>query len=674
MKLSLKYTMGLVLLACSLLPVYVAGQLILNQQSQSSLEQKEIKLANSTIGIEQTVFDKVNLIASLTQWYSQDRSLIKAGGNIFFSSVVWDKMDSFNSLADSVSATYILDRYWKPIYDSKGSLYHFEKSQLLEDLKQPLLTYKQGKLFHTEFTEPELVDDASAGIAFVAPILPYRLIEGSSYTPQGYLVVLMGYDRLESKVTPFLYENESVEFNHVPHSGLERTNSENTASETKLVSIGNDLFSAPLRLSIKHNVSDSARLLEMQQSEAVFVKILFATLAIAIVCALLLSRLFSQQLNLLTESVGSYSSNKLPNHKLEEHRFTEFFTLSSLLGKMWARIQHQLSELTVRNEQLISANYQIAESNNKLENFNIQLEKTVEEKTSSLAYSLAREESHKHRILKIVQFASMRKSVEYRLIPELVNVQLVSILPNCCMQFSFSDKPESSKALLDSKALLGSKVLLDSKVLVDSKGATIGYFVSKEFDRLSEEDVLIFDLYQKQLAGWIELENITRVNMQTGCYNRKAFNEDFEFSKWCVVNNRDTLSLFIIDINGLKNTNDVYGHEVGDQLIQCSVEVIRKRLDSMSNLYRLGGDEFGILTLSGHGQDLQSAGSLVQCLYADQEGQVIEAKAGISIPVRFSIGFSCSESTDLDNLFAVADEDMYKQKRHYYQSLLSTDK
>nr|PME39763.1 hypothetical protein BCV37_02075 [Vibrio cyclitrophicus] len=215
---------------------------------------------------------------------------------------------------------------------------------------------------------------------------------------------------------------------------------------------------------------------------------------------------------------------------------------------------------------------------------------------------------------------------------------------------------------------------MDSKVLVDSKGATIGYFVSKEFDRLSEEDVLIFDLYQKQLAGWIELENITRVNMQTGCYNRKAFNEDFEFSKRCVVNNRDTLSLFIIDINGLKNTNDVYGHEVGDQLIQCSVEVIRKRLDSMSNLYRLGGDEFGILTLSGHGQDLQSAGSLVQCLYADQEGQVIEAKAGISIPVRFSIGSSCSESTDLDNLFAVADEDMYKQKRHYYQSLLSTDK
>ncbi|MFA0704107.1 GGDEF domain-containing protein, partial [Vibrio sp. 10N.222.48.A8] len=103
----------------------------------------------STTGIRQTVQEQIKLTASLTQWYSHDRSLIKAGGNIFFSSVVWDKMDSFNALAESVSATYILDQNWKPIYDSKGSLYHFEQSQLLESLKRPQSVYGQGKLFHT---------------------------------------------------------------------------------------------------------------------------------------------------------------------------------------------------------------------------------------------------------------------------------------------------------------------------------------------------------------------------------------------------------------------------------------------------------------------------------------------------------------------------------------------
>lgn len=546
MKLSLKYTMGLVLLACSLFPVYLAGQLILNKQNESSLEQKEIKLANSTAGIQQTVQEQINLTASLTQWYSQDRSLIKAGGNIFFSSVVWDKMDSFNALADSVSATYILDSNWKPIYDSKGSLYHFEQSQLLEDLKRPHAAYKQGKLVHTEFTEPEIADNADSGLVFVAPILPYRLIEGSSYTPQGYLVVLMGFDRLESKIAPFLYDKESVEFDY-----LAPASEQHVETDTKLITNDNKLFSEALTLSLKHHVSDSARLQEMQQSQVVFVRILFVTLAVAIVFALLLNRAFSGQLNLLTGSVESYSNNQPPTHNADEHRFTEFTTFSRLLEKMWSRIQRQLSELTVRNDQLRSAYQQIKENNLKLETFNTQLEQTVEEKTSSLTRSLAREESQKNRILKIVKFASMRQSVDYRLIPEQVNRQLRSLLPDCLIEFSFNSvscREVADGGNADSDIAV-SGMTNSYKVLKDSKETTIGYFYSQSFTLLSEEDLLIFDLYQKQLAGWIELENMNRINMSTGCYNRKAFDEDLNFSKQRATENKDSLSLLIIDIS-----------------------------------------------------------------------------------------------------------------------------
>ncbi|MEZ9702252.1 diguanylate cyclase [Vibrio sp. 10N.261.46.E12] len=624
--------MGLVLLACSMLPVYLAGQLILNKQNQSSLEQKETKLDNSTTGIRQTVQEQIKLTANLTQWYSQDRSLIKAGGNIFFSSVVWDKMDNFNALAESVSATYILDKNWKPIYDSKGSLYHFEQSQLLEKLKRTQSVYGQGKLFHTEFTETELADDATTGIAFVAPVLPYRLIEGSTYTPQGYLVVLMGYDRLNTKVTPFLYQNESVEFNYVDSN--EKQSSEQSAN---LISIDSKLFTDKLVLNVKHHISDNARLLEMQQAQVVFVRILMATLAIAIVFALFLSRWFSGQLNLLTESVQSYSHNQSPVHSVDEHRFTEFSTLSRLLEAMWGRIQHQVRELT--------------ESNDKLERFNIQLEDLVEEKTSKLTYSLAREESQKHRILKIVQFASSRQTAEYRLIPQMVEQELKTLLAQHAIQFHFNQTSEADL------------------ILCDSQGLAIGYFCSSSFDLLSEEDLLIFDLYQKQLAGWIELENITRINMPTGCLNRKAFNEDLEFSKRKMNHNLHQLSLLIIDINGLKTTNDVHGHEVGDELIQRCVDVIRHELTPASNLYRLGGDEFAVLTLTSGESNSLNVVEMAEQLYIAQEQQNIETKMGISVPVRFSIGVASSESTDVEQLFTVADENMYQKKRSYYQTL-----
>lgn len=664
MKLSLKYTMGLVLLACSLFPVYLAGQLILNKQNESSLEQKEIKLANSTAGIQQTMQEQINLTASLTQWYSQDRSLIKAGGNIFFSSVVWDKMDSFNALADSVSATYILDSNWKPIYDSKGSLYHFEQSQLLEDLKRPQAAYKQGKLFHTEFIEPEIADNADSGLVFVAPILPYRLIEGSSYTPQGYLVVLMGYDRLESKIAPFLYDKESVEFDY-----LAAASEQHAETDTKLITNDNKLFSEALTLALKHHVSDSARLQEMQQSQVVFVRILFVTLAVAIVFALLLNRAFSRQLNLLTGSVESYSNNQPPKHNADEHRFTEFTTFSRLLEKMWSRIQRQLSELTVRNDQLRSAYQQIKENNLKLESFNTQLEQTVEEKTSRLTHSLAREEAQKNRILKIVKFASTRQSVEYRLIPEHVNRQLESLLPDCPIEFSFN--PVSCR---DDSGITDNDMTNSYKVLKDSKETTIGYFYSQSFTLLSEEDLLILDLYQKQLAGWIELENMNRINISTGCYNRKAFDEDLNFSKQRATENKDSLSLLIIDINGLKAANDQYGHAVGDELIKGCTDVIRNRLCGASNLYRLGGDEFAILTLMPAEKSVQEPQKLAERLYADQFDQTVETQVGVSIPVRFSIGVASTESTGIDELFSQADEDMYRQKRRYYQALSTVGK
>ncbi|MEZ8293995.1 diguanylate cyclase [Vibrio splendidus] len=560
-----------------------------------------------------------------------------------------------------MSATYILDSNWKPIYDSKGSLYHFEQSQLLEDLKFPQSAYKQGKLFHAEFIEPEIADNADSGIVFVAPILPYRLIEGSSYTPQGYLVVLMGYGRLESKMAPFLYDNESVEFDY-----LASVSDKTEQTGTQLISNDNRLFSEALTLAVKHHVSDSARLQEMQQSQVVFVRILFATLAVAIVFALVLNRAFSRQLSLLIGSVESYSNNQPPEHNPDKHRFTEFTVFSRLLEKMWSRIQSQLSELTIRNNQLRSAYQQIKENNHKLESFNTQLEQTVEEKTSKLTHSLAREESQKNRILKIVKFASMRQSVEYRLIPELVDQQLESLLPDSLIQFSFNSVSDGDIA--------DSDMTSRDKDLKDSKGTTIGYFSSQGFGLLSEEDLLIFDLYQKQLAGWIELENITRINMPTGCYNRKAFDEDLDFSKQRATEYKDSLSLLIIDINGLKTANDQYGHAVGDELIKGCTDVIRNRLSHTSNLYRLGGDEFAILTLKSAEQHAQGPHQLAEQLYADQIDQAIETQVGVSIPVRFSIGVASTESTEVELLFSQADEDMYRQKRRYYQDLAGVAK
>lgn len=649
MKLSLKYTMGLVLLCCAVLPVYFAGQLILNKQSETLLEQKVINLNNSTQGITQTVASQVDLTLRLTEWYAQDRSLLKAGSNVFFSSVVWEKMASFNELADGVSATYILDKSWRPIYDSKGSLYHFENSQLLSEIKRPKSTYVKGKIFHSEFAEPSLANDSESGIAIVAPILPYRLVEGSEYSPQGYLVVLMGYDLLKSKVAPFLYDKESVEFHYAHSADLNSGN-----DHEHVVKIANPLFLDPLSIEVKHNVSDEARQQEMQQAQVVFIRILFATFLLAVLFALVLNHWFSRQLNLLLESVESYSKEKLPTIKPEQHKFTEFYAFSVLLDKMWQRIGDQLDELTIRNDKLKSAYQQIKVNNAQLENFNVQLEQTVEEKTYRLTHSLQREADQKRNIMRIVEFASMRQGVEYRLIPNLVETQLAALLLGKSIQFSFT------KPTLD--------VSNTNRVqsLLDSKGQVIGYFNhSSEYLTLSDEDQLIFDLYQKQLAAWIELENMTRVDLASGCFNRKAFDDDLSYCQRKVIEKDWVLSLLVIDVNGLKQTNDVHGHQAGDRLIKACVDIVQERLQSHSNMYRLGGDEFAVLTLTPSA--MPEVEALKEQLYSDQTQSHILIK-GHPIPVLFSVGFSQSDSSALNDMFSHADQDMYTEKRRFYEA------
>lgn len=77
----------------------------------------------------------------------------------------------------------------------------------------------------------------------------------------------------------------------------------------------------------------------------------------------------------------------------------------------------------------------------------------------------------------------------------------------------------------------------------------------------------------------------------TNLYNRRSFDND--------LTNRITLSnltLIIYDIDFFKHINDTYGHQVGDSILKDLSELIRSNLREEDHLYRIGGEEFAILT------------------------------------------------------------------------------
>ena len=65
-----------------------------------------------------------------------------------------------------------------------------------------------------------------------------------------------------------------------------------------------------------------------------------------------------------------------------------------------------------------------------------------------------------------------------------------------------------------------------------------------------------------------------------------------------LVNPNQAISVVFIDLDGFKDVNDIYGHDVGDRLIVELSRTLRDRVPDGGMLARMGGDEFA-MTISG---------------------------------------------------------------------------
>ena len=78
----------------------------------------------------------------------------------------------------------------------------------------------------------------------------------------------------------------------------------------------------------------------------------------------------------------------------------------------------------------------------------------------------------------------------------------------------------------------------------------------------------------------------------TGAYRRGMGEEALRGEIDRARRSDERLVLAIVDVDGLKEVNDEFGHEAGDGLLQDLVESIRANVRSYEPIVRLGGDEF----------------------------------------------------------------------------------
>ncbi|HWY06327.1 MAG TPA: GGDEF domain-containing protein [Candidatus Acidoferrales bacterium] len=157
-----------------------------------------------------------------------------------------------------------------------------------------------------------------------------------------------------------------------------------------------------------------------------------------------------------------------------------------------------------------------------------------------------------------------------------------------------------------------------------------------------------------------ELSHLAISDELTGLYNRRGFlllgSERMSMAHGMKKN----VLLFFADLDNLKQINDQFGHQEGDQALLKTAEIFRNTFRDSDITGRFGGDEFTALVIEEFGQ---TADTITRRL---QENMAELAANNTQYPLSLSVGmtrYAADMRSSLKKLLAQADQALYKQKR-----------
>jgi len=91
------------------------------------------------------------------------------------------------------------------------------------------------------------------------------------------------------------------------------------------------------------------------------------------------------------------------------------------------------------------------------------------------------------------------------------------------------------------------------------------------------------------------IENLAQNDSLTGLYNVRMFNELWQREHDACERNRGVYALLMIDMDKLKEINDVFGHDAGNSAITLVAQCLQRSIRVTDHAARFGGDEFAVL-------------------------------------------------------------------------------
>jgi len=172
--------------------------------------------------------------------------------------------------------------------------------------------------------------------------------------------------------------------------------------------------------------------------------------------------------------------------------------------------------------------------------------------------------------------------------------------------------------------------------------------------------VIVFRDFAEKKEKQEQILYLSYHDQLTGLYNRRFFEEEL---KRVDTERSLPLSVAMVDVNGLKLTNDAFGHKIGDELLVKVAKILKSECRSSDIVARVGGDEFFILLPNTPGTATEQ---IIERIYKAAANEKLN-----NIVISISIGFDTktSKETPVETVLIKAEQDMYRKKITESQSM-----
>ena len=194
----------------------------------------------------------------------------------------------------------------------------------------------------------------------------------------------------------------------------------------------------------------------------------------------------------------------------------------------------------------------------------------------------------------------------------------------------------------------------------------------KEIHRTNEATILdltskiestssFVDKLEKQLNV---AEEISLIDELTTIGNRKGYvlriNE--ERKHW--QKTKQPLSLMVIDVDNFKRINDTYGHSIGDQVLKCLGQTLKKHIRHSDYVARFGGEEFVIVLPATDADRAVQIAQKIQGVINSLKFELRKKSTTLKMTCSFGIANFSSELGNSTDVFNLADKALYQAKEN----------